>query len=128
MNIILCGPPGSGKGTQATLLCNKLNIINISVGDILRNAFKNKNNQLKAINAGKLIPNNIVFDLVRSRRYLLVRLLEVAWETGQSFLREALLHSTAMRCPRIQITWTMRILGRDGGVLSPIQHIVNDTS
>ena len=45
MNIILFGPPGSGKGTQGDFLVKNFNLLKISTGDLLRNAIK-KNNSL----------------------------------------------------------------------------------
>ena len=41
MNLILLGAPGAGKGTQAEVICEKLNIPAISTGNIIREALKN---------------------------------------------------------------------------------------
>src|SRR5919202_1574538 len=69
--IVLMGAPGAGKGTQARLLQERLNIPQISTGDILR-AMKQERTPLaeevKAImNAGRLVPDALVIDVVRER-------------------------------------------------------------
>jgi adenylate kinase len=68
MQFILCGLPGSGKGTQAELLCKSYNFKLISPGDILRNAIKtgkSEYNELKSeLNSGRLLPDNTINKLV----------------------------------------------------------------
>ena len=71
MNLVLLGAPGSGKGTQAKLLTDKLNIPQISTGDLLRAAVEAQTplgRQAKTImDAGQLVPNDLVFGLIRER-------------------------------------------------------------
>ncbi len=68
MNIILFGPPGAGKGTQAKLIQNEFNIPQLSTGHIFRTAIKNEmplGVKVKSIlDAGKLVPDETVVDLV----------------------------------------------------------------
>ena len=68
MNIILIGPPGSGKGTQAVNIVNTFNLYKISTGDLLRQEI-NKNTDLglkikSLINKGLLAPDNVISDLI----------------------------------------------------------------
>ena len=68
MNIILFGPPGSGKGTQADNLVKHFNLFKISVGDILRNEI-NQNSPIgkkikSTIDVGGFVSDKIVNDLI----------------------------------------------------------------
>ena len=69
MNIILFGPPGAGKGTQAKYLVKKLDGFQISTGDILRNEIKNNSEIGKKIindmNDGKFVNDEIVNNLIK---------------------------------------------------------------
>jgi adenylate kinase len=68
MNIILFGPPGAGKGTQADLIINKYNLPHLSTGNIFRAAIKNQTplgQKVTAIlDAGELVPDQLTIDLV----------------------------------------------------------------
>ena len=68
MNIILFGPPGSGKGTQAQNIVEKFNLFQISTGDLLRTEIKNKTELGKQIeqiiNRGDFVTDKIVNNLL----------------------------------------------------------------
>ena len=68
MIIVLLGPPGSGKGTQAELICKKFGFFHFSTGNILRNEVKKKTKIGKEIeliiNAGKLISDKTIIKIV----------------------------------------------------------------
>jgi adenylate kinase len=71
MRIILLGPPGAGKGTQAKLLTERLRIPQISTGDMLRAAVQDGTplgRQAKAyMDRGALVPDEVIIGLVRER-------------------------------------------------------------
>ena len=68
MNIILLGPPGAGKGTQARILVNERNMTQLSTGDMLREA-KSSGSEMgkmvaKVMDAGELVTDEIVIGLI----------------------------------------------------------------
>ena len=71
MKLILLGAPGAGKGTQAEILKNKLDIPTISTGNILRAAVKNGTPiGLKAkayIDNGQLVPDDVIIGIINER-------------------------------------------------------------
>ena len=70
MNIIIFGPPGAGKGTQAKKLVNKLNSFQVSTGDMLRDEIQ-KNSEIgkkiiNDMNDGKFVNDEIVNQLIKN--------------------------------------------------------------
>ncbi|MBK9245290.1 MAG: adenylate kinase [Burkholderiales bacterium] len=71
MRIILLGPPGAGKGTQAAFICERFGIPQISTGDMLRAAVKADAPRglaaKKVMDAGQLVSDEIIIGLVKER-------------------------------------------------------------
>lgn len=71
MNIILLGPPGAGKGTQAKAISKEYSIPHISTGDIFRYNISNGTplgvEAKKYIDKGHLVPDNLTIDLIKDR-------------------------------------------------------------
>lgn len=69
MRLIFIGPPGAGKGTQAKIISERLNLKHISTGDLLRENLQNKTALgLKAkeyMDKGELVPDNLVIEIVK---------------------------------------------------------------
>ena len=71
INLILFGPPGSGKGTQATNLVEKYDLLHISTGDLFRYNLKN-NTKLgqeakKYIDKGELVPDSVTINMLAQK-------------------------------------------------------------
>ena len=70
INIVLFGPPGSGKGTQAVKIAEKYDLLHISTGDLFRNAIKNETEMgLKAkafIVKGNLVPDEVTIGMMNA--------------------------------------------------------------
>lgn len=71
INIILFGPPGSGKGTQSVKLAEKFNLVHISTGDIFREELKNETplgqEAKKFIDKGMLVPDEVVIGMLGAK-------------------------------------------------------------
>ena len=71
MRVVLLGAPGSGKGTQAKLLMEKHRVPQISTGDLLREAIRDKTplgmKARAAMEAGQLVPNEVVLGMISRR-------------------------------------------------------------
>lgn len=71
MRIVLLGPPGSGKGTQAALLRDQLGVAHISTGVLLREAVEQRTElglEAKSyMDAGNLVPDDLVLGLIEER-------------------------------------------------------------
>ncbi len=69
--IVLLGPPGAGKGTQASLLSEKFNLPHISSGDIFRENIRNNTEMGKLaqtyISKGELVPDDVTVAMIRDR-------------------------------------------------------------
>jgi adenylate kinase len=69
--IVLLGPPGAGKGTQAQILAEKLKLVHVSSGDLFRENLKNKTElgrQAQSyVDRGELVPDGITIGMVRER-------------------------------------------------------------
>jgi adenylate kinase len=70
VNLVLLGPPGAGKGTQANLICEKYYLSHLSTGELLRAEIANKSEigvkAKKIIDEGKLVSNDIIINVIKS--------------------------------------------------------------
>ncbi len=70
-NLLIMGPPGAGKGTQAAIIREKFNIPHISTGDMFREAIKNETplgvEAKSYLDQGKLVPDEVTVGIVRNR-------------------------------------------------------------
>lgn len=69
--IVLLGPPGAGKGTQAKQIINKLCLVHLSTGDILRNEVSRETElgmtAKEFMDRGELVPDQLIIDMIRGR-------------------------------------------------------------
>lgn len=71
MKLILFGPPGAGKGTQANFIAEKYNVAHISTGDVLREAVKNQTevglHAKSFMDKGELVPDTVVIEIIKQK-------------------------------------------------------------
>ena len=71
VNLLIMGPPGAGKGTQAEVLARELNITNISTGDMFRAAIKEGTEMGRKakeyMDMGELVPDSVVVGIIKDR-------------------------------------------------------------
>ncbi len=71
MKLILFGPPGAGKGTQANFIADKYNVSHISTGDVLREAVKNQTevglHAKSFMDNGELVPDSVVIEIIKQK-------------------------------------------------------------
>ena len=71
MNLIFLGPPGVGKGTQASLICDHFSILHLSTGDMLRSEINKKSSIGKTaksfIDQGELVPDDVLLNIIETR-------------------------------------------------------------
>ena len=117
MRIILLGPPGAGKGTQAQFICQQFGIPQISTGDMLRAAVaagSELGRQAKAImDAGGLVSDDIIIALVKER------LLDADCAQGCLFdgFPRTLVQAQAMIDERIAIDYVLEIAVSDEEII-----------
>ena len=71
LNLVLFGPPGAGKGTQAEFLINTYDLIHLSTGDLLRGEISEKTNlgleAKKFMDKGELVPDAVVIGMIKNK-------------------------------------------------------------
>ena len=71
LNIVLFGPPGSGKGTQSTTLIEKYNLVHLSTGDILRGEIAAQTplgmEAKTKMEKGELVPDEVVIGMIGNK-------------------------------------------------------------
>jgi len=120
MRILLLGPPGAGKGTQAVFLRERFNIPQISTGDMLRAAVKAGTPlglaAKKVMDAGELVSDDIIIGLVKDR------LAAPDCQPGYLFdgFPRTIPQADAMRAAKVAIDHVLEIAVDDGEIIRRI--------
>ncbi|MBX3687595.1 MAG: nucleoside monophosphate kinase, partial [Rhodocyclaceae bacterium] len=117
MRLILLGPPGAGKGTQANFIKEKFGIPQISTGDMLRAAVKAGTplgiEAKKVMDAGGLVSDDIIIGLVKDR------LLQDDCKSGYMFdgFPRTIPQAEAMKAAGVPIDYVLEIDVPDGDIV-----------
>ena len=118
MRLILLGPPGAGKGTQANFICEKFGIPQISTGDMLRAARAAKTplgiEAGKIMDAGQLVSDEIIIGLVKER------LKQADCRRGYLFdgFPRTIPQAEAMKAAAVAIDYVLEIDVPDGEIIT----------
>ena len=86
-HLLFLGPPGAGKGTQASLICESNSYLHLSTGELLRKEVDQKTTlgiQVKEIiNSGKLVDDELVLQIVKQNLALSKKRLDLRWISSQ---------------------------------------------
>ncbi|WP_085026260.1 adenylate kinase [Ensifer aridi] len=111
VNLVLLGPPGAGKGTQAERLVRDYGVLHISTGDLLRYAIKAETplgrKAKAAVDEGRLVPDQVVVALVEERL--------IDKEPGQGFILDGFPRTVAQAGALEQLLQSMQV---------PLDHVI----
>ncbi|THK36656.1 adenylate kinase [Ensifer sp. MPMI2T] len=111
VNLVLLGPPGAGKGTQAERLVRDYDLLHISTGDLLRDAIKAQSplgrTAKMAVDEGRLVPDEVVVGLVEERL--------TDKESGQGFILDGFPRTIAQAGALEQLLESMQV---------PLDHVI----
>ena len=96
LNIVLFGPPGAGKGTQAQRMMDATGLPQVSTGDMLRAAVKAQTavglEAKKYMDAGALVPDQVIIDLIEDRlKKMMQRMASCLMDSQELYLKQKLL-------------------------------------
>jgi adenylate kinase len=116
MRLILIGPPGSGKGTQAKLLSQKFGLAHFSTGDILREAIRlgtAAGQQAKPyLTSGRLVPDDLVNEMI-AERFRQERPEKFVMDGYPRTLAQAASFDQVLRQQFLDLTWAVVLLVPD---------------
>jgi adenylate kinase len=122
MRLILLGPPGSGKGTQAKLLCEQLHLAHIGTGDILREAIRRLTPLGKKakpyVDSGRLVPDELVNELMAERFHRDDRPQRFVMDGYPRTVAQAVAFDAVLRQQHLNLNAVVRLLVDDEEIVA----------